>query len=168
MRWPPERDSFWAWLFLALAIACLLLAYAPTKAHGQPSLNTSLGQAEQNLTLLVSRLEERKKQADELQANLQKVGLRLADSEASLRNLEALLAEAQSALENSRKEQAATSSSLETLWKRYNELDKSWQAYRDEMRKQVAQVQRERNIWRAAGISGWLAALAMAIFTVVK
>jgi hypothetical protein len=58
-------------------------------------------------------------------------------------------------------------SSLPEQQRQYDELSKAWTAYREEMQGQVKEVQRERNLLQAAGISGWLLALAFAILAAV-
>jgi len=108
-----------------------------------PSLSSSLEQAEMNLQQLMARLGERQQQVSDLQASLQTADARLNDLAASLATLRGQLASAEESLTESRTALEETLISLDALSQRYNELEQAWQGYRSEMRKQVADVERD-------------------------
>jgi septal ring factor EnvC (AmiA/AmiB activator) len=144
MRLPPPPDSRWALAWLACLLALLLLLGA-TRSHGQtvsesgqPSLSASLAEADLTLTLLVTRLDERQKQVIELQSSLLQADSKLIDLAASLATLRAQLEAAQISLQQSETDLAETLNLLDSLSKRYDALETSWQAYRKEVTTQVA------------------------------
>jgi len=150
MRLPPGSDSRWALAWLVGLLIVLLLLMAGPKAHGQtgnesepPSLTSSLETAEQMLMLLVTRLAERQTQVADLQASLTQADARLKDLLDSLVSLQQQLSQAQESQAQSATALTETLTSLDVLSRRFNELDKRWQAYRDEMVKQVSDVTRD-------------------------
>ena len=148
---------------LLCALLCFLVPRPVSAQSGNPSeppnLIVSLEQAEQTLTQLVQRLAERQRQVSDLQTSLQKADARLIDLAASLATLQGQLEAEQESLSKSQADLAETSSSLDSLSTRYDELDQAWQSYRQEMRGQVAGLERLARMWRVAGISGWIAAI---------
>ena len=137
-----------AWL-LGLLIVLLLLMAGP-RLHAQtgnesepPSLTENLEQAEQMLTLLVTRLAERQTQVADLQASLTQADEKLSDLLDSLVSLQQQLSQAQESQAQSETALTETLTSLDVLSRRFNELDKRWQEYRDEMNKQVSDVTRD-------------------------
>jgi chromosome segregation ATPase len=123
---------------------------AGPKANGQsvspsepPTLSENLSQAEQTLTLLVRRLEERQKQVADLLANSQIADGKLRDLAESLASLRLQLESAQASLEKSQSELTVTSLSLQSLSMRYDELERKWLAYRSEMKTQVDTLERD-------------------------
>jgi len=150
MRLPPSPDSRWALAWLLGLLIVLLLLMAGPKAHGQtgnesepPSLTSSLETAEQMLMLLVTRLAERQTQVSELQSSLLTADEKLSDLLDSLVSLQQQLSQAQESQAQSETALTETLTSLDALSLRFNELDKRWQAYRDEMNKQVSDVTRD-------------------------
>jgi len=150
MRLPRPSDSRWALAWLLGLLIVLLLLMAGPKANGQsvspsepPTLSENLSQAEQTLTLLVRRLEERQKQVADLLANSQIADGKLRDLAESLASLRLQLESAQASLEKSQSELTVTSLSLQSLSMRYDELERKWLAYRSEMKTQVDTLERD-------------------------
>ena len=136
LRGGPDSSSGLA--FFLLCIAVLLLMLLGQTAHGQtvnnsepPSLSELLASCDRSLTLLVSRLEERTLQVQNLRESLTASEEQLREAEQSLHTL--------------REELMATLRSREQLLQHYSELEASWTGYRNEMTKQLNAVKRERN-----------------------
>jgi Skp family chaperone for outer membrane proteins len=153
MRLPPSPDSRWALAWLVCLLVLLLLLGA-TRSHGQtvsesgpPSLSANLAEAEQALQALVTRLETRQRQVNELQANLLTADEKLRDLAESLATLRAQLEAAQSSLQTSQADLVETSNLLDSALKQYDALETKWQAYRKEVTTQVAGL--ETNLARA-------------------
>ena len=164
MRLPPPSDSRWALAWLLGLLIVLLLLMAGPRAHAQtgnesepPSLTSSLEQSEQMLTLLVQRLGERQKQVADLQSNLLTSDEKLRDLLDSLVSLQQQLSQAQESQAQSETALTETLTSLDALSLRFNELEARWQAYRDEMVKQVSDVtldyQRARRLAIGFGVA---------------
>lgn len=150
MSSPRQRAPSPELLFFILLCVSLLLLLATQKLHGQSesgseplSLTQNLEQAEMNLQQLMTRLGERQRQIADLQASLQTADSRLNDLAASLATLQGQLATAGQSLTESRTALEETLTSLDALSQRYNELEASWLDYRSEMKKQVADVERD-------------------------
>jgi len=146
-RLPPDSLPV---LWLVILLAVLLLLMAAPRGSGQTgstsalSLSSgSLTEAEQVLQALVTRLEERRMQLVALRETLKQADEKLLDYERTLTALEQQLQQAQDSLAKSQADLTATSTSLAELSTRFDELDRRWQEYRDEMKKQVAALERE-------------------------
>jgi len=150
MRLPPGSDSRWALAWLLGLLIVLLLLMAGPRAHGQTgnesepaSLTENLAQAERTLSLLVQRLGERQKQVSELQSSLLTADARLSDLLDSLVSLQQQLSQAQESQAQSETALTETLNSFDALSTQYDALETAWQAYRDEMTKQVSDVTRD-------------------------
>lgn len=168
-----RRASGW----LCFLLLVLLLLLATQNAHGQtPSestpqtLSSSYSEAEQTLTLLLSRLAERKLQVLALQDSLKQADVRLNDYAEALTRFAAQLREAQTSLEKSRSDLTETSSLLLELSKRYDDLEADWQAYRSEMVAQVTGLEGDLRCARrwavGFGVSTVAALVACIVFAI--
>jgi anti-sigma-K factor RskA len=151
----------WARRSWAGLLCALLLLLAPPIAHGQSEkpptlqdLKASILTANEALTQLVPLTAQQEKRIADLQADLVTLSGQLTDSQAELATSEA--------------ERLKVAASLESLWKQYNDLSLSFSAYRTEMQKQVAGLERERNFWRIAGIGGGTVTVVAIILAIAR
>lgn len=174
MRLPPDSDSRWALAWLLGLLIVLLLLMAGPRLHAQtgnesepPSLTSSLEQSEQMLMLLVQRLGERQKQVSELQSSLLTADARLSDLLDSLVSLQQQLSQAQESQAQSEMALTETLSSFDALSTQYDALETAWQAYRDEMTKQVGDVTRDYQRARRWAVGFGVASVIVVIVSVV-
>ncbi len=161
-----------AWLAgLFIVLLLLLLSWpgnAQTSSVSAPTLSSgSLQEAEAILTTLSSRLVERKQQVNELQLSLLRADLKLDDFARALTALEERLQAAQESLSTSQADLRATLNLLDALSKRYEELEKRWNEYRDEALRATVALERRlltSRAWSTAlGISTLILAIVSAI-----
>ena len=148
LRWPPDSRWAAAWLVGLFVVLLLLLMTLPANAQTQnasepTTLTALLAACEQNLQTLNSRLAERQLQVQALRESLQRAEESLTASQESLMDLREKLAEAESSLATLQRDLRETQNLYSALSTQYSELEKSWQAYRSEMKTQVDTLERD-------------------------
>lgn len=178
MLWLRRPASPWGLAFFLFFIAVLWLLLGAQIGHAQtaspsgpPSLSSLLQECEENLSILVQHLIDQEQKVQTLRDNLRKAEASLAASRESLTDLQAQLGEAEQSLEKLQEDYKAMSNSRDELLNRSRQLGESWQDYRNEMQKQIAALQKERNKAKAFAWTFGVAAavgFGLSIFMAVR
>jgi hypothetical protein len=158
---PPSWGSYSGRAVLAGLLCVLLLLLVPQIAQGQTEKPPTLQElqsylliANEALTKLVPLSALQETRIVSLQSDLGMLSTQLTDSQ-----------RAQGTSEQGRLKAVA---SLGTLSTQYGDLLLSFNDYRTEMQKQVADLERARNFWRIAGIGGGVVAMVAVIVAIAR
>jgi septal ring factor EnvC (AmiA/AmiB activator) len=192
-----RRLSRWACLWWAALVAGLLLLASPPIAPAQTPSADKPKSTEEWLTdslaasaqLRQALSEQRQTRADlstayeslkaQLQASEASATQRIAELQAQLQTssesertrLNELQTQLQSSTQQSRDLQAEIQTLTVSLTESKQEsvaLSGAFDQYQKEMKGQVATLERQRNIWRAAGISGWVLAVITTVWEATR
>lgn len=140
-----------------LSLAVFLFLALPASASGQTSANSStmtlsqlLQIADESLTKLESRLQERKQQVESLQSELLILKIQLD--------------EALTLAEKSQADLMEISKKLESLTKRYEALSMQLEAYRVESEKQIKALELQLRFYKSAGAVALISLSASGVY----